>query len=855
MLLQQQKKRRSAVTSGARPPQMEFGLFPGDCPALPSMSSILTTDAAPDPIGFSPVRVAGGNGDGGRPPSRMDGDFGSMRCCDGDAGSLNTAPTEDDEDDDDDGNNPEKEATNKDGVARPTLLSPSVAWSWYKPTSGTRSLFEMDDEEDEVDLGKKNVTHVGNHHVVTYLSPPELVASTTADSFDFSEVGWGSTGAGGYGKCMSPLRRAAPEAKKNHALEFAFAWTDPKQTPPMARMQTQLPYPASQLLNKPGGSIRAAAPDARPKAGNQEIESPTPSSQPYAVEDSVSPLAMESPLARSGDNAVSRRLLLGQTGSIPPPLALNEPPDLGGQGRRQSQRAAPPPATPGSTTSLLNRRQSPSYGDLPKAGAKCAAAASCPAIPAPSKLVTAASGSPASRSERRHSAVVTASAAEAKSPKSAGRRATTCATAAKEIELLPLSSGGPSSNKKAVRTIKVRAKDLAGLVGGAPTSPSLSASPTSTNQGGRRRSSSGNDLKALWDALRKVGSGAAAPRPSSASPDRRLIRRRSTSRRETFEEAGVDAEGGSKSSVCAVAPAPEPVPVPTPVRSRSRSCTRRRTPRDRLSRSASVGTGLRDARGRTTADSADRTSRSGSRTRRSGINKNPTDGPPNNAPPVGAPQAFDRRTTKVSDPDGSAVRGGGGCPSSSPVRRSRSFEEAPTASPTTPGFRRSSSMGSGENRQRYVRPGQTLLRRQYSSGSESPDVGDEEGRRRRPSLCNSKPPDESDDDPRRRCRRRSSSRQRRTAQPGSEVAPDPIPSRRRSRSRGAGDTSRRPSFASPASPERQSSASPRPFADAAFFSPPALRRTGSDAARDAGFTDEQLRRLQDAGFHISPRTS
>jgi hypothetical protein len=836
---QQQQQRRSAVASGARAPQTEFGLFHGDCPALPSMSSIVKTDAAPDPIGFSPVRVAGGNGDGGLPPSRMGGDVGSMRCCDGDACSLNTAPTEDDEGDDEDDENPEKEATNND-VARPSLLSPSVAWSWYKPTSGARSLFEMDDDEDEVDMGKKNVTHVvGNHHV-TYLSPPELVASTTADSFDFSEVGWENAGARGYGKCMSPLRRAAPEAKTNPALdssEFAFAWTDPKQTTPMAWMQTQL----------------LAAPDARPRAGNQEIESPTPSSKPYAVEDVVSPLAMESPLASSSDNAASRRLILSHAGNIPPPLALHEPPDLGRQGRRQSQRAAPAPATPGSTGSMLNRRQSPSYGDLPKAGAKCASATSCPVTPAPSKLVTAASGGPLSRKERRHSAVVTASTAEAKSPKSAGRRPTPCATtAAKEVELLPLSSGGPSSNKKAVRTIKVRAKDLAGLVGGAPSSPALSASPTSTQLGGRRRSSSGKDLKALWDALRKVGSGAAAPSPvssASPSPDRRLIRRRSTSRRETLDDAVTEAEGGSKSSVCAVAPAP----VPTPVRSRSRSCTRRRTPQDRLRRSASVGTGLKGTRGRETSDGADRASRSSSRARRSEIDTIPADRPFNKTPTAGAPQGLDRRTTKANDPEGSAVRGVGGCSSSSPVRRSRSFEEAaPSASPAM-SLRRSSSMGSGENRQRYVRPGQILLLRKDSSGSDSPVAGSEDGRRRRPSLCSATPPDESDDDPRRRRRRRSSSRQRRTAQPGTDEAAAPIPSRRRSRSRGAGDSSRRPTFASPASPERQSSAGPRPFADAAWGSPPALRRTGSDAARDAGFTDEQLRRLQDAGYHISPR--
>jgi hypothetical protein len=870
---QQQQQRRS--TGAAAPPLpksvmllRDGGGSDGSFEFVPTASAHGFA-AAPDPGGYCPVRTTRSKGPLG---SGGGSNKGGILGCDG--ASINTAPTEDEEEEDE--NDHLGSEGRRNDVTTPTLLGPSVAWSWYKPKRGTRSLFEMDDDDDDDDVDAdvvdtknktNNVRHVDSCRVAC-LSAPQLVASTTADSFDFSEVGWGNKasgggGGGGDGGCvqgsgivgipqsstLSPLRTML-RGMQNHAAtvpEYALAWTggSPMPTSPTAWMQPQ----PQQTRNAAPKGLQAFA-----KAASRALESPTNFGKASGlVEDAVSPLAMESPLNKP------RRQLSGEAaGDVLPTLALDAP------------LRSPPPAT--SRPLLHARGKSRSSGDLRKQAA--APAVLCPFASESSRIVMAQS-TPASSGRRRSSVT-----AQFKSPKiitststSPRRRASPCAAAAKEIQLLPLGPVPSNSNSKAVRTVKIRAKDLASFVGEAQTSLSPpTASPNSLQQGGsggggrRRSSSSGADLKAVWDALRKVnGASAASPSTSSSSPPNRLLVRRgsSNSRRVNHDVNSVAAVaaaavidcGGSKSSVCAVAP------PPTPVRSRSRSLSRPQIPppQDRLGRSSSLGTGMKDDRGRRTSTRAERTSRSRSRARQSEPDRGAADESPVNDPP-----ALDRRHTKRQDPEGSEARNGEAYPSTppQPLRRSRSFDDAPRASPTMLGLRRSPSMGSFDHRQRYARPGELLPRRRGSGGgSESPVARYHEGGRRgrRPSLGShavAASPDRREEvvRPTRRLRR-SLSRQRRAARRAT-ACESPAPLRRRSDSKDPGEGPRCPQLSTG---QQSCVASPRSPLSAAngvlqAGTPPAAhRRTGSDAARDAGFTDEQLRSLQDAGFHISPR--
>jgi hypothetical protein len=432
-MLQQQQQQQQQPLQKTKPGAFMHGVTPQTANAAWS--------AAPDPVGFSPVRLRlrrrssssigsnipfeGRSEAQARPHLsgahiRKGGNVGSSRHpCEGDGvSSINTAPTEDENENDeyDDDDNPDD---SKNGMTRPTLLSPSVAWSWYKPKSGTRSLFEMnddvdDDEEEDMDNltnKRKSVKHEGHCHVAC-LSPPQLVASTTADSFDFSEVGWGNAGIGcAWPHSMSPLRRVVPAAT-NQALdksEFAFTWTEPIQAP--------TPTSPTQLLSQPRHSQqkehhhrqgfvpeRHAVPSA---AAEQQVESPPNALRKpsCSVDETVSPLAMDSPLNKSRRrlSGNARNALQVPTLLAPPVLVVSS--SAQPQGRtKSSQKRAPssPLSKQASSPSLLNRRQSRSSGFLHKSST-AAPAVSCPITPASSKIVMVAAASTPASSARDES--------------------------------------------------------------------------------------------------------------------------------------------------------------------------------------------------------------------------------------------------------------------------------------------------------------------------------------------------------------------------------------------------------------------------------------------------------------------
>jgi hypothetical protein len=302
---------------------------PGLQPAFGASGRVKATAPAPDPIGFSPVRCPGV-----RPalpvPCYTKG---------GDGGSTSTAPTDCDDEDED---------------------SDSVV--------GARS------------TATRPVMKVGNCHV-TCLTPPELVSATTADSFDFSVVGWGgaSNGVGqssahhGIGGQRvsgpwSPPPRHGPG--KSHALvsELAFTWIPPKQrAASAARSQQQnqkqhLPRPKRQ------GPKPRSDPHFLRKTIDEALNSPTPM-RGRSAEVTVSSLKMASPVKSLGDAPWKHATYSeapSDLWSLPNETPLDPIPSSARQGRLRSRTTSPPPS-PAPTSSLLksgSRRLSRSASNL-----------------------------------------------------------------------------------------------------------------------------------------------------------------------------------------------------------------------------------------------------------------------------------------------------------------------------------------------------------------------------------------------------------------------------------------------------------------------------------------------------------
>jgi hypothetical protein len=300
---------------------------PGMQPAFGASGRDKATAPAPDPIGFSPVRCRGV-----RPslpvPCYAKG---------GDGGSTSTAPTERDDDED------------------------------------------SDDLDDGKSTATKPVMKVGNCHV-TCLTPPELVSATTADSFDFSVVGWGgaSNGVGqssahhGIGGQRvsgpwSPPPRHGPG--KSHALvsELAFTWITPTQRAASAARQQQ-----NQKQHQPRPKRQGPKPRSDPhflrKTIDEALNSPTPM-RGRSAEVTVSSLKMASPVKSLGD-APWKHATFSEAPADLRSLPIDAPlpiPFSARQGRLRSRTTSPPPASPAPTSSLLksaNRGLSRSASNL-----------------------------------------------------------------------------------------------------------------------------------------------------------------------------------------------------------------------------------------------------------------------------------------------------------------------------------------------------------------------------------------------------------------------------------------------------------------------------------------------------------
>jgi hypothetical protein len=301
-------------------------------PGLADSGRAKATAPAPDPIGFSPVRCPGGR------PGPPVSSFTSKGGGDG-ASSTSTAPTDCDDEDED---------------------------------------------VDNLDGGRSRATNlvmkVGDCHV-TCLTPPELVSATTADSFDFSVVGWGGAsngsgpssahhGPGGQrgSDPWPPQPRRGPE--KSHALvsELAFAWITPTQRAvSAARSQQQnQKQKQKQLL---------------PRPWSQKRQGPKPRSDPHFLRKAIDEALLSSPTpvrGRSGAVTVNslgdapwKHPISSEAPTVLRPLPIDAPiaqvPSSAQQGRLRSRTTSPPPASPAPTSSLLrsaNRGLSRSASNL-----------------------------------------------------------------------------------------------------------------------------------------------------------------------------------------------------------------------------------------------------------------------------------------------------------------------------------------------------------------------------------------------------------------------------------------------------------------------------------------------------------
>lgn len=292
------------------------------------------SSSAPDPIGFSPVRFHGGRS--APPPSSSSKG--------GDAGSTSTASTERDEDEDGNDGFPQG---GKSGATRP-------------------------------------VVKVGNCHV-TCLTPPELVPATSADSFDFSVVGWGSDGySSGRGSATYGIGGPrvnddpvppVPSTEKYQApvAEFLLPWITPKQrtSPGKGQQQQMLPCMSSQKRQGP-----KRRPDSHflRKIIEEVLDSPPPPTLPRSrpAEVAVSPLAMASPINSLGDET-STIPINSEAPTARPSSPFDAPlvqaPTSVKQGRRRSE-ANSTPASSAAASSLLtaSRRLSRSASNLVMAG-------------------------------------------------------------------------------------------------------------------------------------------------------------------------------------------------------------------------------------------------------------------------------------------------------------------------------------------------------------------------------------------------------------------------------------------------------------------------------------------------------